>query len=352
MKFLDPRRTAIGIDIGSRIIKAAQLESGHDAYRVVVLTQLPRSGQGDGVTLEEVRALKRVLHRQGFTGRRAVLAVPENKLLRGTFDLPPRITDTMVPQVARMELARMHQVLPDSFEMICWRMPQADPVKGPSQTIAVACPHDVAEATLDVFEQGGLDVVALDVRSAAAARACASLTAPVPAITAVLDLGWGSTKLLLVCGHTVIYERLLESPSLQVLIDKLCRRFDIVHTSACHVINAIGFAAGAQDEAFDQKSMDAIRRFVRHHFGKMVEELEVPFAYADHQYPGGGVQRLLLAGGGAAVPGLDTYLAQHLDMEVLYAAPSQLIESVPELLTKVDNPATTVAVGLALFSGV
>ncbi len=350
MKLNQKKRTAIGIDVGSRIIKAAQLLPSEDHHRIVALTMLPRTGSGATIEYEEVRQLKRILHRQGFAGSNVVLAVPDQKLLRGTFELPPRISLDKVPQMARMELARIHQVTPQSFEMLCWIMPQSDQVQSITQTITVGCLHEVANAYLDVFEQGGFNVTALDVRSAAAARACEGLTVPMPALTAILDLGWGSTKLLLACGRTIIYERLLESPSLQALAAKLGKRFGIADQAACHVIDAIGFAVGEVD-GFDQQSTLAIRGLLEKHADKMIEELKVPFAYANHQLPGEGIKRLLLIGGGARIPGLAPYFESQIGMCVKEATPGELMESPPELQSKVDNPATTVAVGLARFSG-
>jgi len=345
------KRSAIGIDVGTRIIKAAQLLPSGDHHRIVALTMLPRTGSGATIEYGEVCQLKRILHRQGFTGSNVVLAVPDQKLLRGTFELPPRISLDKVPQMARMELSRIHQVAPQSFEMVCWIMPQSDQVKSITQTITVGCLHDVANAYLDVFEKGGLNVTALDVRSAAAARACEGLTAPMPALTAILDLGWGSTKLLLACGSAIIYERLLESPSLQALIAKLSKRFNIADQAACHVIDAVGFAVG-EVEGFDEQSTVAIRDLLEKHAGKMIEELKVPFAYANHQLPGEGIKRLLLIGGGAKIPGLAPYFEPQIGMDVKEATPGELMESSPALQSKVNNPATTVAVGLARFSGV
>jgi Tfp pilus assembly PilM family ATPase len=279
-----------------------------------------------------------------------VLAVPDQKLLRGTFELPPRLPLDKVPPMARMELSRIHQVPPQSFEMVCWVMPQSDQVKSITQTITVGCLHDVANAYLDVFEKGGLNVTALDVRSAAAARACAGLMAPMPALTAILDLGWGSTKLLLACGGSIIYERLLESPSLQVLATNLSTRFNIASQAACQVIDVVGFA-DSEVGGFDRQSMGAIRRLLEKHTAKMIEELKVPFAYANHQLPGEGIKRMLLIGGGAKIPGLASHFESQIDIEVRVATPGELLDSSPELKNKVDNPATSVAVGLARFSG-
>jgi Tfp pilus assembly PilM family ATPase len=63
-----------------------------------------------------------------------------------------------------------------------------------------------------------------------------------------------------------------------------------------------------------------------------------------------GIQRLLLVGGGAGIPGLAEVLSESLQMEVRRAAPTDLMASGDGSLTRADNPAATVAVGLSLFS--
>ena len=60
----------------------------------------------------------------------------------------------------------------------------------------------------------------------------------------------------------------------------------------------------------------------------------------------------ILIGGGSKIPGLAPYLESQIEMEVKEVVPRELMESSPELKTKVNHPGTTVAVGLARFAGV
>lgn len=352
MNFRSKKRSVIGLDVGSRIIKAAQLSWDQGRYRIEALALLPRTETGESIQQEEVRHLKRTLQRQGFQGAKVVLAVRDQELLRGSIELPPGVTGAPVAQMARMELSRMHHLAPDAFEMMYWEMPLKDHGTSVNRMIAVGCAHDVANAHLDEFERARMDVAALDVRSAAAARSCSALTAPMPAITAILDLGWSSTTLLLACGSSIIYERVLESPSLQVLAEMLGKRFNLLDKTACQVIDAVGFSATEQIDDLDQKSVEVVRQMLVQHTGKMVEELKVPFAYANHQLSAEGIQRLLLIGGGASIPGFAQHLESSVEIEVRQAAPGDVMENSPEIKTKVDNPAMMVAVGLAMFSGV
>jgi Tfp pilus assembly PilM family ATPase len=338
-------RSPIGLDVGSRSIKAVQVTEG-EVPHLSALSMVPRVRPGQEVNGEEVANLRQVLKRQGFVGSDVVLAVPEERLLRGILELPAALTGASVAQVARMELARLHRVDPHSFEMVYWGLPQAK-----AQTVAVACPHAAAHALLDLFDGMGLNVQALDVRTAAAARACRDLCVPAPGITAILDLGWSSTKLLLVCGPTILYERLFDD-RLSKLVGTLTERFQISETATCQILDTVGISSDPLPMEVDPDSLEAIRKVIKAHFHSLLEELKVPFAYISRQYLNEPVKRMLLIGGGAGTPGLAAYMASLFGVEVQGASPQNLIKVASNVQTKADHPALTVALGLARFTGV
>jgi type IV pilus assembly protein PilM len=343
--------TVIGVDIGQRTIKAAQLAVSGDRCRVQALAMLPRPAAEQEISGADALALREVLRRQGFRGRRIVLAAPEKHLLRGALEVPAKLAGAPVEQIVRMELSRLHNVPPDSFEMAYWDLKAAGGAKPITQTLAVGCPHDAANALLDAFEDGGFRVAALDVRSAAAARACQPLVLPAPQITGIIDLGWRSAWLLFVCGASLVFERSLDGVLLADLTERLRAAFGIPLEAACRIIGAVGPAAEEQTAGIDGETVEAVRKHLRSHCDKLIEELRAPLSYARHHFPGEGVKRLLLLGGGAAVPQLASYCETRLGMEVRTASPSALVESPSELLAKANNPALTVAVGLAQFEG-
>jgi Tfp pilus assembly PilM family ATPase len=154
---------------------------------------------------------------------------------------------------------------------------------------------------------------------------------------------------LFVCGRSLVYERSVQGAPIGELTAKFTELFALEPGSAYQILGMIGPGTDEPAGSYDPESLDAIRRYERAHFDKLLEELRVPLSYANHQFPGEGVKRLLLMGGGAGVPGLASYFEAHLGLEVKRAAPSDLVDSPPELLAKAGNPAQTCAVGLAQF---
>jgi type IV pilus assembly protein PilM len=349
MSIRSSSHTAIGVDIGRRTIKAAQLIRSAGQYRLHALALLPRPNSEEEVSVADAQALQDVLKRQGFRGRHVVLAAPEKHVLRATLEVPTRIAGAPVEQIVRMELSRLHNILPDSFEMAYWEVRAANNTRPMTQMLAVGCPHAAADGVLDAFENSGFCVTALDVRSAAAARACQPLVLPAPEITGIVDLGWRSSWLLFVSGPSLIYERALEGVFLAELAERLREAFGIPLEAVCQILGAWDPAAGTSSGGLDRETVEAIHKHLRNHFDKLIDELRVPLSYAHHHFPGEGVKRLLLIGGGAALPQVASYCEERLGTQVRMAGPDSLLASPPELLAKANNAALTVAVGLAQF---
>jgi Tfp pilus assembly PilM family ATPase len=347
MRLGSSSRTAIGVDIGPRTIKAAQLAS--PGGRALAMSLLPRPQTEIEICREDALALREILRRQGFKGDRIVLAAPQKAVLPAALELPSKVSGAPIDQIVRLELSRLHNIAPDSFEMAYWDLKAANTAKPVTHTLAVACPHEAATALLDLFEDVGFHVTALDVRGAASARACDPLLLPPPQVTAILDIGWRSASLLFVCGRSLLYERTLDTAPIAELADKLAEVFNIAQESASQILGTIGPSAREPTEQFDRATLEAICKHLRTHFDKMLDGLKVPLSYAKHQFPGDGVKRMLLIGDGALVPDLASYFQTRLGFEIKRADPAGLIDSPPELLARASNPTMTVAVGLAKF---
>jgi Tfp pilus assembly PilM family ATPase len=349
MRIVHPLRTVIGVDVGRRTIKAAQLTWSEGACGVCALSLLPRPEPEKPLSQADALALRGVLRRQGFSGRKIVVAAPDERLMRAALELPSKVAGAPIGQIVRMELSRINNVAPDSFEMAYWEWRTPDGAKPITRTLAIGCPHAAADDVVDLFEAEGFDVAALDVRIAAVGRACEPLLLPAPQITAIADLGWRSTTVQFVCGRSLLYERLLEGISMAELTGKLAEIFGLTVEAAQQVANTVGLTVDQPVEGIDDATLDAVRKHLRSHFDKLLDELRAPFSYVNHQFPGEGVKRLLLIGGGAAVPRLSSYMHDRLGIDVLSVAPSDVVTSPTGLLPKAGNPAMTLAVGLARF---
>jgi type IV pilus assembly protein PilM len=363
-RFRQQPRSPIGLDIGARRVKAVQLEPSPttaSGWRLAAAAYVNRTSPGQPLEADEALRLADSLDRLGFTGNRVVLAAPSDKLINAVLELP-KAGQIPVEQIARVELARTSKMSPESFEMGCWELPTPARAGKAVHVMAVGYPHADATQLLDLVEGAGFDVVGLDVRSCALARACAGIISPPPGITALLDLGWSSASLVLVYNGMVVSVRGLNEAGFSRAYEALSKRLRLDPEIADYLLTEVGLsepqsaepASGAGEGAVGDTAehlclpSDA-RSLLTTYADGLVRELLVSFSYAARQYVDASVTRLLLMGAGAAVPGLAEHLSKELSLETKAVSPGELTECPTALLEMCSSPELTPAVGLAQF---
>jgi Tfp pilus assembly PilM family ATPase len=179
----------IGLDLGTRLIKALQLTGAGPNCRIQAALALPRN-EGEAIDLGTTTRLRDILERHGFLGHRIVLAAPANQLHQEVLELPPRESGAPLDQIAAAEIARTGKMDPGSFEMASWDLPAPPRASAGTSVMALAMRHADAAALLDPFEHAGLDVIGIDSQACALARLLAAR--PTEGLSVVLDLGWNS----------------------------------------------------------------------------------------------------------------------------------------------------------------
>lgn len=350
MRFLPfhSRRSPIGIDIGGRMIKAVQLARSGSAWRVHAAITLPLPVVNHPVDAPTVRHFREVLHRHGFTGDNIVLAAPTAKLAVDMLELPPRSSGAPVEQIARMEIARAAKLESEPFEMNCWDLP--NPARGAAGTsvMAVALRHVDASELLDPFEAGGFNVLAIDARCCALARACSPYDTP-GTTTAILDLGWNSALITLVRDGTVLYQRSLVESGLGVLFGVIANEFALAEDETEYVISHVGAAsAGVDSDLEGLAQARQIQQLITRHLDSIIPELDAAIHYARHRYPEMPVAQLFLVGGGSAIAGACALFASRLTLsEVKVLRPALVVECPEKIAARYNDGTITTALGLA-----
>jgi Tfp pilus assembly PilM family ATPase len=322
-------RSPIGLDIGARRVKAVQLEQSTGAlsgWRVAAVACVNRTTPGQPMSPDEASRLWDTLDRLGFDGSRVVLAAPSDKLISGMLELP-KAGPIPVEQIARVELARTNKISPESFEMGCWELPVPNRAGKHVNLMAVGYPHADAAKLLDLIEAAGFDARAMDVRSCALARACASIASAPPGITALLDLGWASASLVLVYSGMVVYVRGLNEAGIDRVYADLTKRLKIEAELGDYLMTEVGLreptANGDAADASVERPMlpgDA-RALLSNYVDGLVRELLASFSYVARQYTDASVTKLLLMGAGASIPGLAEHASKELGLETTVVAP-------------------------------
>jgi Tfp pilus assembly PilM family ATPase len=152
----------------------------------------------------------------------------------------------------------------------------------------------------------------------------------------------------------VVYGRVLADGGVAHLHAALARRLGLDGEVIDYLLGEVGLAddgnaGGDEDGGGGSDAPDDARALLAGYADGVARELQVSFSYATHQYPDAAVAKLLLVGGGAALPGLPARLSATLGVEAAAVAPTALAACEPSLLELCSSPALTTALGLALF---
>ncbi len=330
-------RHSIGLDIGARRIKAVQLDRCSSQWRISACASLSRHVSKPVLEQDEANWLKGMLDEHGFKGEQVALAVPDKALRMNVLELPPRKSGAPLESLARSEMARMHKMGPECFEMVFWDLPTPARASNSTFVLVAACAHCDADDLLDVVERAGFDVVALDVPFLAAARACRPLLKDVQDSAAILDIGWSAARLILLHDDVVVYVNSLTKSGLGGLVQSLAQEMRIDREQAEGLIQGRsreGFSGPARNDTDDERHAgdssggdDVYRRIVTTYAQGLAREMNTPVSYMVSQYPQTRLERLLLTGGGARMPGLGELLCGNLGLEVRRVLPKEMLNA-------------------------
>jgi Tfp pilus assembly PilM family ATPase len=357
-------RSPIGLDIGARAVKAVQLGRSRARTIIRAAAHFPRISPGEALNPAELIRALGILRRQGFVGERVVVCIPDAQLLSGVVELPARAPAPTLNAIARQELARACKKDPGSIELAWWELPAGGPnarADQGAQALALGCAHADSEQLLACFAplggagragQGGLDVIAIDARPAAIARACAPLAADAPNLTAVLDLGHSAAHILIMAGRSLVYERTLAEASLRLLASGIANQLSIDDALAEYVLRVVGCGPTGRSDADTnpphavEQAEDA-RALICAHADALAGELRASMSYATRRF-NGTLSRIVLCGHGADIPGLADRITRRTGAEAVIARADALVPGSTGPDPALLGPGAAVALGLAL----
>jgi Tfp pilus assembly PilM family ATPase len=331
------RNSAITFDVGSAGIRAFQLAargahlSSRDSLR---LDLLPSHGQVDEQPPPpDYSRLARLVGQGSFSGSDVglVLSPPEARfctlrLPRKALDQPEkRVREALAWEVAREMRADAHEL-----EVRYWQLPPGH--RQGLNVMAVALPIERALSWYEVLAHDRLRLRRIDVSPCALAHlACRMWTPQANELWGILDLGFRRATLTVVLGEVPTYIRLL-SASCGSWTGRLAQAFEVPHAVAEQIKRMHGIRPTERGVRAPQSNQpSAGRRPALHHaedipsvvFGllrepldELAHEIKKCFAYVMQNFPDIAASRLLLAGGGAKLPGLAAYLEQQLALSV------------------------------------
>jgi Tfp pilus assembly PilM family ATPase len=299
----------IGIDVGTRMIKLAQIRRSGDSWRLINRwvhgdeegVPLTRELLATGALGRQQSALRSI--RRLFRGRLAAASLSTSFVELRSFELPTgpwQETRAMIDQ----ELAADASPESSNYEFDAW---QAVPGDAMTKVIAVAINGDLSERVADDLLESGFECAVIDAVPCALARAVAmcdraAATEPV----AALDIGDTGALLTIIKEGRPIFYRSFRNCGLQSLIQPLSEKLSITRLECRQLLTRYGIPTG---EPSDTGVAKATGQVVNRALENLVDELLRTSQYATHQLrvtP----KRLWLFGGGGTIRNFAPYLAR------------------------------------------
>ena len=347
-------RRAVGLDIGTTGVRAAQLSWGKESTKLERFGQiaLPVGAVRDGEVVDPepvAAALKELWARVKFSTKKVVVGIANQKVVVRQVDLPwmplPELRKSLAFQVADVIPIPVEQAVLDlhPLEEIV-----AEDGTRRQRVLLVAASRDMVNGSLDALRIAGLRPEAVDLTSFAVLRALGTPDGLGLASTAeaLVEVGASVTNIVVHQGGVPRFVRIL-----------LMGGSDITETIADRM--GIPFE---QAEALKQSSslpldpassgQHPVARVLEAAATTWVEEVRGSLDYYLAQPDSARLSRVVLSGGGGLLQGLDQRLSHAVRIPVHAAAPLSRLEIgrtrlSPEQLSYVE-PLASVPVGLAL----
>jgi type IV pilus assembly protein PilM len=339
---------AVGVDIGSAAIKVVELAADGQrsdgngiAVRAAASAPTPSGTMDEGrITDAQAvgRALRDLVQKAGIKTRRAVTAVNGQVALMREVRMP-QLPPEEIRQAARFEVERYlpYPIAEVTFDTVVIGE-NREGGAGRVDVLVVAARTDVLRQHLGALQAAGLEPVVVEVEPLAVVRAVAP-RATSEQVTACIHLGSSVTMILVAEGEAPRVIRTVAFGTTQ-LLEAAASRLGATG-EAPEALQARLASAGAGD------GVPGLREAIDDSLSSLVTEIRRSLEYFGGRYRAAVPDRVVVTGGGAALPGVTASLTSALDLPVELGDPLAALGGVPRDSAMDGGPAYAVAAGLA-----
>ncbi len=313
------KRSFVGLDLGHYSLKAVQLEKTPGGWRVTksATAPTPPDALKDGVVIDPQtmgNAIKAMLRDAGITATTATIAAAGGSLFVRPVPFP-KMSEAALRKSIKFEASRY---VPGSVEDSFVEFEIMGPINETQMNVLiVAAPKDIVDSRVQACEAAGLEVDIVDVEMFAAYRSLVEAYQDEGSLStmAIVDIGASTTNMSVVDHGVFAMNRSIPNGG-KALTDALKSYFKLSDEDAEH-----GKAQLDVSELLDEVPKEnPPLRVLQPHLDDLVREVRRSLNYFQSQQTEGSdpraVERLVLAGGGAKLPGIARYIEHKLGLPV------------------------------------
>lgn len=314
----------IGLDIGTTGVRAAEVEfdSGGApagaAARVVRagFVPLPWGAVHDGEVAEPATvstAIRRLWSEQKLSSKDVVIGVGNQRVLVRELDMPA-LPPAQLRAALPFQVEGLIPVAASDALLDFYPVSSSTGAEGPQlHGLLVAATAETVLANTRAVEAAGLRPTMVDLNAFAVARV-QSRSGFASGVVAFVDIGARVTNVSIVVDGHPRFVRILPSGGHDVT-EALSSTLDIPTQDAEQLKRQVGIGLATPQEDLTAKQI------VAEVTTGLVDSVRNTLVYYASSNPGGAVQKIVLSGGGAFLPGLGQYLASAARVHVVVGEP-------------------------------
>jgi len=332
-----------GLDIGSQNIKIVQLKKGREGvYQLVSFGSTPSVGAGflsesekDIYSISE--AIKKLHHDAGVKVKNVVTALPQDQVFVKTINFP-QMSEEEIESALQWE-AEQYVPIPLSEAIltheIMGRIEKGGGEEGVSVLLAAA-PKSLVEKVMKVLKIAGFNLLSIEMEVTSLVRSLVPLT---DEVILLVDFGAKATDLAVVEKGKIILVHSIVTAG-EALTRAISLGLDLEVSQA----EAYKKSYGVDPEKLEGKIKIALEPILKIIIGEIKKTSQFC------QGKGMDVRRVVLTGGGAALPSINSFLAKNLNLEVQVGDPffSLAKNNILDKIPISERIFYSVAVGLAM----
>lgn len=342
----------LGLDISSTTVKLLELSCSNGHYKVesMAIEPLP----DDAVSEKNIQdpeavgeCIQKAVKKSGTKLKNAAVAVAGSAVITKIITMPANLIDNDSDLEAQI-LMEADQYIPYPLEEINLDFEVIGPTENNPDTIDVllaASRSENIEARTTALELAGLKPKIVDVEAYTIENSSSLIALQIEEnednrIIAVIDIGATMTSLNVIEDGNLIYTR-EQSFGGKQLTEEIMRRYGLSYEEAGRLKKA-----GGLPDNYIPEVLEPFKATIAQQVGRFLQ-----FFYTAGQH--NSVSLIALAGGCAAIPGIDELIESQLETRTVIANPfanMSLSSKVnPQLLSN-DAPSLMIACGLAMRS--
>ena len=343
--FSRARRTTVGLDIGSSLVKIVEIDHGRATPTLIKLgiVPLPPEAIVDGEVMDRLLvldAIRECIAKAGIKSQGVVTAVSGRALI-----VKKVVMDKMNQEDAQEAIVwEAEQHVPFDIDDVCLDFQILKDTVGNNQmqVLLVAAKKDMIHQHADLVRDAGLQPLVIDL-DAFAVQNCfeTNYDADNGKVVGLVNVGSEVTNLNIVQDGATHFTRDL-SIGRSRFVEEVQREFNVGQEEASRLL--------AARPSSDREQERSLREVVRRAAEDMSLGIERSFAFLKGSGEAERLDALMLSGGGAQMPALRDVLAERHNVPVQVTDPLRQVSYDPDLFgaQPVEEVAPLLAVGVGL----